>query len=130
MLVGSFATVAICGYEVGHLQENATVGVVIKEGRLYQEQAQKLQEELTKCENKPQEHNYSTFQQGLTRWRFDAVDGSTCVMLTTAENWKHPETKRENCACSDPAADYNSLKARGCYAGLDLGVSETPKKAK
>lgn len=42
-----------------------------------------------------QAHKYQIFHQGSRTWRLDTVAGSTCILLTTNEDWKKPETQSQ-----------------------------------
>lgn len=62
------------------------------------------QEDLQKAREKIgefQAHRYETFQNGFRRWRLDTVKGTSCVMLTTDQDWKNKETSRQSCTCED-----------------------------
>ena len=66
-----------------------------------------------------QAHRYETFKNGVRTWRMDTVKGSSCVMLTTEEDWKKPETSHQSCICEDsynetPAPSLDILKALKC----------------
>src|SRR5437016_4012432 len=125
-LVALFILAVFCSYTLGRKQESWLVDFVTTQA---DERMKKAQEALAKCESKPVEHKYSTFQQGLTRYRFDEVSGNTCILLTTPENWKRPETKRENCVCIDYQKEGGEfLKSQGCFAGMESLFEPTKKR--
>ncbi len=66
-----------------------------------------------------QAHRYSMFRQASRTWRMDAVTGNSCLMLTTEQDWKRPETARESCQCEDllnsPVPSGEVMKAMGCF---------------
>jgi hypothetical protein len=120
VLVGSLAVVAFGGYKIGRQQEQWLLDFVTQQGETYAKRVKEAEDNLSKCQNKAPEHHYSTFQQGLSQWRFDAVSGQACILISTAENWKRSEVKRQNCACFDdpptPQKDYmDYLKKLGCF---------------
>jgi len=57
----------------------------------------KAQDELTDL----QAHRYQTFVSGHRTWRLDSAKGTSCVLLTSDEDWKNIETKKQSCACED-----------------------------
>ena len=58
-----------------------------------QETLRKAQEQVAEC----QAHKYEIFHKGYRTWRLDTINGTTCILLTTAEDWKKAETKLESC---------------------------------
>lgn len=77
--------------------------------RLEQVQAQ-LKETEGKLAAAEPVHNYSTFSKGPRQWRFDSATGRSCIMLTTAEDWKKVETVWQSCDCVDAMAEYWNRK--------------------
>jgi hypothetical protein len=68
-----------------------------------QRQLNDAREELRKAKQEIAQrpaHKYELFHRGIRTWRFDAVDGTTCILLTTKTDWKSPETAKR--ACPDP----------------------------
>lgn len=58
-----------------------------------QESLRKVQEEVSRL----QAHKYEIFHRGSRTWRLDTVNGDTCILLTTPEDWKRTDTQRESC---------------------------------
>jgi septal ring factor EnvC (AmiA/AmiB activator) len=58
-----------------------------------QESLRKAQEQVAQC----QAHKYEIFHNGFRTWRLDTVTGATCILLTTTEDWKKPETNLASC---------------------------------
>jgi hypothetical protein len=58
-----------------------------------QESLRKAQEQVAEC----QAHKYEIFHKGYRTWRLDTIAGTTCILLTTAEDWKKPETASQAC---------------------------------
>ena len=53
-----------------------------------QEELQKVREELVQWPL----HNYQLINRGSRSFRFDAVDGSTCLLLASKADWKDRDT--------------------------------------
>ncbi len=58
-----------------------------------QESLRKAQEQVAEC----QAHKYQIFHQSHRTWRLDTVNGTTCILLTTDEDWKKPGTQSQAC---------------------------------
>jgi cell division septum initiation protein DivIVA len=71
-------------------KENADLKRQLSES---QQSLRKAQEQVAQC----QAHKYEIFHKGFRTWRLDTVTGSTCILLTTAEDWKKADTKLESC---------------------------------
>ena len=41
---------------------------------------------------------YQTFSRGYRTWRLDTATGSSCLLLSTEEDWKNPETAASACS--------------------------------
>jgi hypothetical protein len=52
------------------------------------------QQQVSEC----QAHKYQVFKDGGRTWRLDTVTGSSCLLLTTKEDWKKLETMASSCA--------------------------------
>ncbi len=57
-----------------------------------------------------QAHRYQTFTNGERTWRLDSVKGSSCILLTSDQDWKNGKTKTQSCACEDLVRDYENVK--------------------
>ena len=64
-----------------------------KETADLKKQVADLQEQVADCKA----HKYEIFHQGYRTWRLDTVSGSTCILLTTPEDWKIPHTALQGC---------------------------------
>jgi hypothetical protein len=51
------------------------------------------QEQVAEC----QTHKYQIYKDAGRTWRLDSVTGATCILLTTTEDWKKPETREQGC---------------------------------
>lgn len=98
-------------YDVSHVQLKKT-----------QEELQKTEEELKKAQQQLQEsqaHKYQIYTQGWRTWRLDSVTGKTCILLTSPQDWKKPETTQAGCPCEDAMNDaqntFEVLRAMGCF---------------
>jgi hypothetical protein len=87
-----------------------------------QEELQKSQEELKKAQQQlleVQTHKYQIYTQGWRTWRLDSATGKTCILLTSQQDWKRPETTPQGCPCedamNDPQMTFDGLQARGCF---------------
>lgn len=40
---------------------------------------------------------YQTFTRGIRTWRLDTATGSSCLLLTSEEDWKKPDTAASGC---------------------------------
>jgi hypothetical protein len=58
-----------------------------------QESLRKAQEQVAQC----QAHKYEIFHKGYRTWRLDTITGTTCILLTTTEDWKKLETSNQGC---------------------------------
>ena len=58
-----------------------------------QESLRKAQDQVAQC----QAHKYEIFHQGYRTWRLDTITGTTCILLTTTEDWKKLETLNQGC---------------------------------
>jgi hypothetical protein len=58
-----------------------------------QDSLQKAQEQIAQC----QAHKYEIFHKGYRTWRLDTIGGTTCILLTTDEDWKKTETVSMSC---------------------------------
>ena len=41
---------------------------------------------------------YQTFTRGIRTWRLDTATGSSCLLLTSEEDWKKPDTAASACS--------------------------------
>ena len=57
----------------------------------------KSQDQLTDL----QAHRYQTFMNAGRTWRLDSAKGSSCILLTSNQDWKNGKTMRQSCACED-----------------------------
>lgn len=81
------------------------------------EKLNKVQQALSEC----QAHKYQIFHDGLRTWRFDGVRGTSCILLTTKEDWKSKDTKSESCDCQDLYGEDGKLPdeaVRKLYCGF------------
>src|SRR5258708_23601486 len=53
-----------------------------------------------------QTHRYQTFVNGGRTWRLDSAKGTSCILLTSEQDWKSPQTKQQSCGCEDLYRDY------------------------
>lgn len=44
---------------------------------------------------------YQLHREGYRTWRLDTATGHNCLLLTTDDDWKKPETTAESCAVED-----------------------------
>ncbi len=58
-----------------------------------QESLRKAQEQVAQC----QAHKYEVYHEGIRTWRLDTITGTTCILLTTPEDWKKTGTKLASC---------------------------------
>jgi hypothetical protein len=70
---------------------------------------------------------YERFSQGLRQWRLDTATGSSCILLTSEEDWKKADTLRQGCDCEDMQRSldsktgdqwklqYNVMEGFGCF---------------
>jgi|ERR1035438_101264 hypothetical protein len=58
-----------------------------------QESLRKAQDQVAQC----QAHKFEIFHNGFRTWRLDTVTGASCILLTTKEDWKKPETGIQQC---------------------------------
>jgi hypothetical protein len=42
-------------------------------------------------------HKYRIYNEGFRSWQLDLVTGEKCILLTTADDLKKPETKMHVC---------------------------------
>ncbi len=82
----------------------------------------------------PKEHHYQLVKEGYRTFRFDPSTGDTCIQLTTPEDWKRPETKRQQCEYLDALRDagagslsLDQIHAINCF--YDVDCPKQPKKA-
>jgi len=40
---------------------------------------------------------YQVHREGFRTWRLDTTTGQTCLLLTSQEDWKKPETELQSC---------------------------------
>jgi len=64
-----------------------------KETAELKKQVADLQEQVAECKA----HKYEIFHQGNRTWRLDTIAGTTCILLTTSEDWKKQETESQSC---------------------------------
>jgi hypothetical protein len=41
---------------------------------------------------------YQIHREGFRTWRLDTTDGQVCLLLTSQEDWKKPDTEAQSCA--------------------------------
>jgi len=82
----------------------------------------------------PKEHHYQLVKEGFRTFRFDPGTGDTCIQLTTPDDWKKPETKRQQCEYLDALRDVEAeqtpsveeIQAINCL--YDVDCPKQPKK--
>ena len=65
-----------------------------------QKQLEKVQTDLKAAQQQVAEcqaHKYQIYKSGWRTWRLDTVTGSTCILLTSDDDWKKPETAAQGC---------------------------------
>lgn len=60
-------------------------------------QLQQAREQVKEASNP----KFSTYKSSFRTWRFNAVTGETCILLTTDDDWKRKKTKAASCECED-----------------------------
>jgi hypothetical protein len=85
------------GCEDVGLVDKAKYDQLAKENVDLKKQLAEKEDEIKKIPN----HHYSLHREGLRTFRFDADTGQTCIQLTTPEDWKKTDTKRQSCDCQD-----------------------------
>lgn len=43
---------------------------------------------------------YQIYRAGFRTFRLDTATGSTCILLTTTDDWKKPDTESQGCVAS------------------------------
>jgi hypothetical protein len=61
------------------------------------ESSKKSQDQLTDL----QAHRYQSVTNGGRTWRFDTAKGKSCILLTSDQDWKSRDTKKQSCNCED-----------------------------
>ncbi len=74
----------------------------VKQIRAELEQVKQQQEAAPK-------HHYELRTQGVRTFRFDPATGETCIQLTSNDDWKRKETKRQSCDCVDALKELNRM---------------------
>ncbi len=46
---------------------------------------------------------YQIRREGFRTWRFDTATGQICLLLTSEDDWKKPETQAQGCTLADTA---------------------------
>lgn len=53
-----------------------------------------VQQQVAGCQGL---HKYRIYNEGLRTWQLDLVTGQKCILLTTADDLKKPETEMQVC---------------------------------
>lgn len=106
-LLLSLSLLVVCACEdLGYVQKEKYDQLVKENADLKKQLAEKEDE----IKNTPH-HHYSLSREGFRTFRFDADTGSTCIQLTTEEDWKKSGTKSQSCECIDYIAGSSTTDA-------------------
>jgi hypothetical protein len=97
ILLLSFSLLAVCSCEdIGYV-EKAKYDKLAQENADLKKQLAQKEDEIKKTPH----HHYSLHREGLRTFRFDADTGSTCIQLTSQDDWKKSDIKKQSCDCQD-----------------------------
>jgi hypothetical protein len=72
----------------------------VKEALQAKQELEQTKSSLEACKQKP-EHHYELRSEGFRTFRFDPSTGETCIKLSSAADWKKPDTIRQGCEYVD-----------------------------
>jgi hypothetical protein len=93
----SLSLLMVCACEDLGFVEKAKYERLVQENADLKKQLAQKEDEI---KNTPH-HHYSLHREGFRTFRFDADTGSTCIQLTTQDDWKKGDTKAQSCECVD-----------------------------
>jgi septal ring factor EnvC (AmiA/AmiB activator) len=86
-----------CESPVVDRSELVTVQRQLEQSKQALEETRQTLEETKQALRKAESNRYQVFSRGYRTWRLDTGSGSTCLLLTTTEDWKKPETTLSGC---------------------------------
>jgi hypothetical protein len=92
VVVACFCIISCHVERVGYV-ERANYDILQKQLAKAEADLKVALQELSEC----QPHEYQIYNEGFRTWRLDLVTGQKCILLTTEDDLKKPETLMQVC---------------------------------